>query len=146
MTALRDIPITVEESAAKLPTNGNSTPILHEVLHALRRLAENGEATQIDLNALPFGPGDEEHLLSLLGRGEVQATVDALGVTRVTETAFPGVWLVDYLNEEDQRLTLHLEITEIPSILRVQSRDIEGSITALDAHLSADPSTPQFKS
>lgn len=146
MTALRDIPITVEESAAKLPTSGNSAPILHEVLHALRRLADNGETTQIDLNALPFGPGDEEHLLSLLGRGEVHATVDALGVTRVTETAFPGVWLVDYLNEEDQRLTLHLDITEIPSILRVQPRDIEGSITALDAHLSAEPGTPQSES
>lgn len=146
MTALRDIPITVEESAPNLPTSGNSMPILHEVLHSLRRLAGNGETTRIDLNAIPFGPDDEEHLLTLLGRGEVQATVDALGMTRVTETAFAGVWLVDYLNEQNQRLTLHLEITEIPSILRVQPRDIEDTITALDAHLSADPSAPQSES
>ena len=67
-------------------------------------------------------------------------------ISSVTETAFAGVWLVDYLNEQNQRLTLHLEITEIPSILRVQPRDIEDSITALDAHLSADPSAPQSES
>ncbi len=146
MTALRDIPITVEQSAPNLPASGNSIPILHEVLHALRRLAGSGESTLIDLNAMPFGPGDEEQLLSLLGRGEVQATVDALGTTRVTETAYPGVWLIDYLNEDDQRLTLHLEITEIPSILCVQPRDIEDSITALDAQLSADPGAPQSES
>ena len=146
MTALRDIPITVEQSAPNLPASGNSIPILHEVLHALRRLAGSGESTLIDLNAMPFGPGDEEQLLSLLGRGEVQASVDALGTTRVTETAYPGVWLIDYLNEDDQRLTLHLEITEIPSILCVQPRDIEDSITALDAQLSADPGAPQSES
>ena len=146
MTALRDIPITVEESAPDLPARGNSLPILHEIRHALRRLAETGETTRIDLKAIPFDPGDEEHLLSLLGHGEVRATVDALGLTRVTETAFPGVWLVDYLSEQNQRLTLQIEIAGIPSILCAQPKDIEDAVTALDARLPADPASPQTQS
>ena len=46
------------------------------------RLADTGEPTRIDLAALPFGPGDEKRLLGWLGRGEVSATIDALGPTR----------------------------------------------------------------
>jgi len=146
MTALRDIRIRVEQSAPDLPSSGNSIPILHEILHALRRLAATGETTRIDLTAIPFGPGDEEYLLSLLGRGEVEATIDALGLTRVTETAFPGVWILDYLNEQNRRLTLHLEISGIPSILRAQPRDVEDSITSLEAQLSLDPGASRSES
>ena len=47
----------------------NAWPVLHEIRHALRRLAEEGEGTIIDLRAIPFGPGDEELLLRTLGEG-----------------------------------------------------------------------------
>ena len=44
--------------------------------------------------------------IKLLGRGQVEATINALGPTRLWETRFPGVWVVDYSNAEDQRLDL----------------------------------------
>jgi hydrogenase-1 operon protein HyaF len=134
MTSVGDIPIRVEGPA---PTTdfGNALPVLSEVRHALARLIDAGEPTQIDLGAMPFGPGDEEQLMALLGSGEVSATIDALGPTRIRETAFGGVWVVEYLNTEEQRVALHLEIDEVPRLLRSQPDDLTDALTALDARL-----------
>jgi hydrogenase-1 operon protein HyaF len=80
---------------------GNVTPILNEIRHALEKLLEEGEATIIDLRALPMGPGEEQQLESLLGIGEVTANIDAMGLSTVNETLFAGVWLVTHRNTED---------------------------------------------
>ena len=142
MSGLNAIPIQVESPGAPCGYHGNAVPILHEVRHALARLTEHGETTRIDLNAIPFGPGDESRLNALLGRGEVQADISALGPTRVHETAIPGVWLIDYRNEEDERLALHLEIARVPEILCTQPEDLATAIAVLDARLSADDDQP----
>ena len=72
MQKLQDIAIRVEEATDGLPLNhSNATPIMHEILHALRKLEAQGETTTIDLRAIPFGPGDEDDLLNLLGHGEI---------------------------------------------------------------------------
>jgi len=135
MTSLGDIPVKVE-GAAPAKDFGNALPVLSEVRHALARLIEAGEPTQIDLGAMPFGPGDEERLMALLGIGEVTATVDALGPTRIRETAFGGVWIVEYLNAEEQRVALHLEIDEVPRMLRPQPGDLDDALAAIDARLA----------
>jgi hydrogenase-1 operon protein HyaF len=134
-----DIPIRVEPAAAEPAEFGNALPILNEIRHALHRLAEHAEPTRIDLAAIPFGPGDEERLMALLGRGEVEATINALGPTRLWETRFPGVWVVDYANADGQRLALQIEIDEVPQMLRTQPADIKDSLTSLDRELSAIP-------
>jgi hydrogenase-1 operon protein HyaF len=136
MAGLNGIGVTVATPAAHPADWGNTLPILHEVRHGLHRLSETGEATVIDLHALPFGPGDEERLLALLGHGEVEAQIDALGPTRVWESAFPGVWLLDHRNAEDERLALHIEISRVPEILRSQSEDIADAIVRLDARIA----------
>jgi hydrogenase-1 operon protein HyaF len=135
MTSLDDIPIRVEDQAANTDF-GNALPILSEVRHALARLIETGDPTQIDLGAMPFGPGDEARLMALLGNGEVSATIDALGPTRIRETAFGGVWIVEYLNTDEQRVALHLEIGEVPRILRPQPGDLDEAVAAIDARLA----------
>ena len=43
---------------AAFPFHGNVRPILNEVIHAIDRLLDTGEATTIDLASLPFGPGE----------------------------------------------------------------------------------------
>lgn len=137
MAQFADIPIRIEQSDAQPQSFGNALPILNEIRHALARLAERGESTRIDLAAMPFGPGDEDRLMTLLGRGEVQASVDALGPTRIWETRFPGIWVLDYANVEGERIALQIEIDEVPQMLRTQSADITDSLTALDAELSS---------
>ena len=105
MSGLSDIGVRVEAAGG----SENAVPILHEIRHALARLVASGERTVIDLQAIPFGPGDEERLLERLGSGEVTATIDALGPTRVRETAYSGVWVVDYRDTEDTRIGLQIE-------------------------------------
>jgi hydrogenase-1 operon protein HyaF len=137
MSRIASSPVHVEESGDRLPEWGNSLPILHEIRHGLNRLVTRGEPTLIDLKAIPFGPGDEERLLTLLGRGEVEASLDALGPTRVWETSVPGVWLVDHRNADDERIALHIEISTFPEILRTQTQDLQDAVAALEGRIAA---------
>jgi hydrogenase-1 operon protein HyaF len=114
---------------------GNVQPLLHEIYHALQRLRENGEVTIIDLRALPLAPGEEEQIEQKLGKGEVSAQIDALGPSRIVETAIPGVWLVTHFNAESEILGRYIEICRIPSILESQDQDIEYGIEDMEALL-----------
>jgi hydrogenase-1 operon protein HyaF len=137
MSDLEHIAVAVEPIGSAGKDWGNALPILHEIRHGLERLAQTSEPTLIDLHAIPFGPGDEERLLEFLGRGEVQAGIEALGTTRVWESEIPGVWLVDHRNGNNERVALHIEINRIPDILRTQSDDILEAVARLDARLGA---------
>lgn len=137
MSRLEDIGVRIEPVGAGAEEWGNALPILHEIRHGLGRLAETGEPTVIDLRSVPFGPGDEERLLGLLGHGEVEATLKALGTTRIWESAVPAVWLIDHYNGEGERIALHIQIDRIPDILCTQSEDIQEAAGLLDARLRA---------
>ncbi len=137
MPKLESIPIRVETASGEAQSWGNALPVLHEIRHALKRLADGGARTQIDLGAIPFGPGDEERLLNLLGRGEVEARVDAFGPTRIWESAIPGVWLVDHHNAEDERIALHVEVSRVPELLCTHPRDLQEAAEKLEARIAA---------
>jgi hydrogenase-1 operon protein HyaF len=94
MSSLETIPVSTEAAT------GNVRPLLHEIRHALTRLADGEDGTVIDLRSLPLAPGEQERLDSLLGKGEVRVEIDALGPTVVQETLFPGVWLITHCNAE----------------------------------------------
>ncbi|MGD2019579.1 MAG: hydrogenase expression/formation C-terminal domain-containing protein [Thiohalocapsa sp.] len=137
MASIGDIPVQVEGAPAAPAEYGNALPVLSEVRHALAQLVDGGEPTQIDLGAMPFGPGDEDRLMALLGSGEVTASVNALGLTRIQETAYRGVWIVEYLNTDDQRVALHLEIATVPQLLRSPPADLSDALAALETQLAA---------
>ena len=118
MTTPQDLP------AQASPFHGNVRPILNEVLHAIDRLLETDEPTTIDLAGLPFGPGELEHLEATLGTGELAAKLDALGTSRIRETAYPGVWWLEHRNAHDEVVGRYIEITRTPEILSSQEADI----------------------
>lgn len=130
---LAAIRVTVEQSS------GNVEPLLHEILHALRRLLHEGTGSCIDLMALPLAPGEEERILAILGTGEVRAEITALGRSEIAETAYPGVWLTTHHDERGATLARFIEITPIPDILRSQSEDIAASAERLGGRLSTVP-------
>jgi hydrogenase-1 operon protein HyaF len=136
MQKLQDIAVRVEATDGLPLNHSNATPIMHEVLHALQRLAHDNESTTIDLRAIPFGPGDEEQLFNQLGVGEIQIELNSLGRSLISETAFSGVWLVDHRNADDQRIALQIEITPVPSILLAQQEDVLDAIDRLDDWLN----------
>ena len=138
MTALEDIKIRVETPQAAPYQAQNALPVLHQIRHALNRLVETGESTVIDLSAIPFGPGDREQLLDKLGEGEVQATVSSLGDTHIQETAYPGVWQVQYLAPTGEELAHHIEITLLPTLLSSPLEDVADAARALSNELNTE--------
>lgn len=129
MNTLRDIPVNIETAT------GNVEPLLHEIRHALRRLADGEEGTTIDLRRLPLVPGEENRIENILGTGEVHAEVDALGPTIVQETSFSGVWLVTHQNAEREVVARFIEVTRMPEILKSQQEDIELALNKLEEEL-----------
>jgi hydrogenase-1 operon protein HyaF len=101
----------------------------------LAQLVELGEPTQIDLSREPLRACDVDRLLQWLGRGEVEARIEALGVTQVRETALAGVWLVDHRDAEDRRLTLQVEIAHCPEILPTAQEDLTQALAKLQGSL-----------
>jgi hydrogenase-1 operon protein HyaF len=131
MSSLDDITMRVETAT------GNVEPLLHEIRHALKRLAEGKEGTVIDLGRLPLAPGEEECIEAELGKGEVHAELDALGPTTVQETSYPGVWLVTHRNTEQKVVARFIEVTRMPELLQAQREDIERGIDRLERELAA---------
>jgi hydrogenase-1 operon protein HyaF len=124
-------------------TTENALPLLHEIRHALGRLSDSGESTVLDLRAIPFGPGDEERVLAVRGEGEISARINTLGESRVWESRFPGVWLVEHFNHERERIALQIEVTEIPEILKTQRGDLQESLSRLSESLITEDPRPE---
>ena len=120
---------------------GNVEPILNEVMHALDRLLDDGEATVIDLGRLPFGPGEIDELESQLGTGEIKAELDALGASRIRETVYPGVWWLDHYNTAGELAGRYIEITRVPDILTSQEADIAAGRARLHELMSQSDQT-----
>ncbi len=119
----------------------NAEPILNEIRHGLDQLLAAGTATIIDLQRLPFGVDDEQHLRDTLGDGEVHATIDSLGKSSVQETGVAGVWWVTHYSDDGAVLGNFIEVTTIPEILKSQRPDIEHGLRKLRTNLGADRST-----
>lgn len=141
MQKLQDIEVRTETPPVHPSHFGNALPILHEILHAMQRLNNEGESTTIDLRAIPFGPGDEEQLLTILGRGEIEVRLDSLGASEIWESLYHGVWIVEHKNTVDERIALQIEVTHVPEILLAQQADISESISRLYDQLSAESSS-----
>jgi len=130
MSTLDAIPVSTEVAT------GNVDPLLHEIRHALKRLANGEDGTVIDLKRLPLAPGEEERIEAVLGQGEVHAEVNALGPTSVQETTYPGVWLITHRNTEDEVVARFVEVTYMPELLKSQRADIESGLSKLESELA----------
>jgi hydrogenase-1 operon protein HyaF len=114
---------------------GNVLPLLHEIKHALQRLVEQGREDIIDLGSIPMTSDDEQVLESFLGRGEVRASLEALGKSEIRETRFSGVWWIIHYNENDERIGHFIEITSMPKILKSQAEDMQAALSELNEQL-----------
>jgi hydrogenase-1 operon protein HyaF len=121
-------------------STGNIAPLLHEVRHALARLASDGETNIIDLQTIPLAPGEADKILAVLGEGEVRAKLQCLGESEVRETSFPGVWIVTHFDEMGDLKSRFIEVTRIPQILESQPDDIADGLARLEMKL-AQPTT-----
>jgi hydrogenase-1 operon protein HyaF len=119
----------------------NVKPLLHEIKHALGSLIENGETSIIDLRSIPLAPGEEDKILNTLGKGEVQAQLDSLGLSEINETQYAGVWVVTHYNDEGSIISRFIEITRMPEILSSQTEDIRAAYSSLTLDLDENQET-----
>jgi hydrogenase-1 operon protein HyaF len=131
---LQHIPIKSEADSEY--SVGSLRALLVEVAAHLEGLARDGTAGSIDLNSLPFAPGEYEQLRQMLGAGEVSARIEAIGPSEIVETRYPGVWWVTHYNVEGDVVADMLEITIIPEILKSQPEDIAIGLALLRAQLN----------
>ncbi len=141
MRRLDDIRVRLEGSTPPPaePLIGNALPILYEIADALERLHSTGETAIIDLRALPLAPGDRERLQEVLGAGELNARLEALGPSEVRETGIHGVWWVTHHNAEEEIMAEFIEVTQLPDILRSDPQDVVEGLARLRERLAAAP-------
>jgi hydrogenase-1 operon protein HyaF len=130
MSGLSDIPVNVEAGT------GNVIPLLHEVRHALQRVASGEQGTVIDLRSLPLAPGEEARIEEALGEGEIRAELNALGPSTIRETAFPGVWFVTHRNVENEVVARFIEVCRVPDLLKAPPEDMEDAVRNLTRRLN----------
>jgi hydrogenase-1 operon protein HyaF len=130
MSGLDNIAVNVESFT------GNVQPLLHEIRHALQRVAEGEAGTVIDLRSLPLAPGEEEQIETELGQGEIYAELYAEGTTTIRESSYPGVWFVTHSNAAQEIVSKFIEVTLCPDLLKSQQDDVETGLERLDEHLS----------
>lgn len=132
---LRSIAVKVELSS------GNIEPLLHEIRHALELLLREGTSTTLDLKSIPLAPGEEDRILEVLGKGEVRAALSAFGTSELSETSFPGVWVVTHYDAQDALRACFIEVTRVPAILCAQTPDIADGLARLAISLSGGNSS-----
>jgi hydrogenase-1 operon protein HyaF len=130
------IPIHVQSEGAY--SVGNIRALLAEIAARLESLANDGTSGSIDLNSLPFAPGEYEQLRQALGQGEVTAHIEAIGASEITETRYPGVWWVTHYNVEGDIVADMLEIATFPEILMSQPDDIRSGLALLHVQLKEE--------
>ena len=106
-------------------------PLLLQIEQALQDLVDGGAATTIDLTAMPFSARTRKICGNNWGRAKSLPSWRYFGATLIQETALSGVWLVEHKDAEGHRLTLHLEVTPVPSILITPEADIADGLTLL---------------
>lgn len=105
--------------------------LIAEIAAKLERLADQGAAGTIDLRGLPLLPRDYTMLKNRLGAGEVTATVNALGPTRIHETGYSGVWWLTHCNDTGEVVGELIEITTCPSLLISDGEEVRASAARL---------------
>lgn len=109
--------------------------LLAELAHLLERFADSGECGAIDLRSLPLAPGELDRLRELLGRGEVTATLDVGGQTRIYETDFHGLWWVWHGTPDGETAAQYLEVSAVPEIVLADAADARRDAERLRARI-----------
>ena len=116
----------------------NIKPIMHEVRHALARLIATDETTTIDLQSIPFAPGEVDIIREHLGEGEVVIQVNALGPSTLSETKYAGVWWIEHRNNADEVTGLYIDITRVPTIVSPPPEDLADGLSELSDYLQGN--------
>ena len=115
---------------------GNAPPLLRELAEQVKHLLSSGEASAIDLSALPLTPADLDWLHDKLGDGEIAVTLQASGDSTLNETACPGVWWVTHHNEQGAVTSQFIEVAFVPELVKAHPQDVAIGLENLELMIS----------
>ncbi|WP_102225735.1 hydrogenase expression/formation C-terminal domain-containing protein [Acidimangrovimonas sediminis] len=107
--------------------------LMGEVRMLLSRLLDDGGPGQIDLMRLPMPPERRQDLQDMLGRGEVEITLDAAGTSLIRETAYAGVWWIEHRDRGGRMVANLIEVAQMPAIVPPTDEEMRASLAALHA-------------
>jgi hydrogenase-1 operon protein HyaF len=149
VSRLADIPIRIEpgapiESAVPFEAitvagglGGGVAAILSELATLLERLVRGDPPRSIDLRSLPMSPRDRAALERVLGEGEVQATVNAQGLSKMRETRVSGIWWVEHFDQQGELIAELIEVSRVPEMLGSAFDEMAAGARDLRAQISA---------
>jgi hydrogenase-1 operon protein HyaF len=135
--SLDAIPVVISSPGLRAgELSGNAPALLREIAEMVRRLLSEGEASAIDLQALPLTPTDLKWLREQLGEGEIAVTLNADGESSLDETACPGVWWVTHRNPNGAVVSAFLEVAFVPEVVKAHQEDVVIGLEHLELLIS----------
>lgn len=113
---------------------GNAAPVITELLAASLQMSKEAAASSgkvINLSLLPFTLEDHQLLAKHLGIGQTLILSRGYGNCRITSTATPWIWRVQYFNNTDQLILDSLEVIRVPDVACAAPEDIRDSADRL---------------
>lgn len=112
--------------ARRMPGLANAPAILTEL--ADRSAGHRvGQLHVVNLTLLPHTPEDLDWLAEALGEGAVTILSRGYGNCRVTATAMPFVWKVQFYNSMDTLILDTFEVTDMPEVALAAGEDLADS-------------------
>jgi hydrogenase-1 operon protein HyaF len=106
--------------------------VLREVADLIGVLADDADFVRaIDLRGLPLDDRERTQLRARLGRGEIAVMFGADQGTRIWETAYSGVWWVQFSAADGALLLEQIVVARVPEILTAHPADISAAARRL---------------
>lgn len=116
------------ESVEAPPANLMNAPaLLAEIRDASARCRAGDPAHVINLSLLPVTPEDTDYLDRMLGRGGLSVLSRGFGNCRITATAYPNVWWVQYFNSMEKLILNSVEVVDVPAVALAAAEDFADS-------------------
>ena len=124
--------------AAPLPDDLMNAPALLAEIRARSAAYRAGDPAEvINLSLLPVTPADSEFLDRRLGRGGIAILSRGFGNCRITATAYPHVWWVQYFNNMDTLILNSLEVVDLPAVAEAAAEDFHDSRARLEEWIAS---------
>jgi hydrogenase-1 operon protein HyaF len=105
----------------------NAPALLAEIRDVSARCRPGDAAHVINLSLLPVTPEDTDYLDTMLGRGGLSVLSRGFGNCRITATAYPNVWWVQYFNSMEKLILNSVEVVDVPAVALAAAEDFADS-------------------
>ena len=113
--------------ALRTPGVANAPSILIELQDKSRSFDPDAPIHVVNLTLLPHTEEDLVALDAAIGEGAVTVLSRGYGNCRITATALPHVWRVQFFNSQDHLILDTFEVTTMPEVARAAPEDLGDS-------------------